>query len=171
MEKKKGRILEVEGGIGHKGEIYKLWVCSDSVRKAKAHLKLMPTRVMKRTISQGAWGNVYSRSGEVISTGVTTSRVLRWSPFHIRKMWEMGLFNLKKRRLGWDLIHLCKYFKGGCEEDAIRLFQVVPSDRTRGNWHKLKQSRLCLNIKKYFFTVRVTEDWNRLLRSLNPWSR
>jgi len=41
---------------------------------------------------------------------------------------------------------------------------VVPSDRTRGSGLKLKYRNLHLNTRKNFFTLRVTEHWNRLLR-------
>jgi len=41
---------------------------------------------------------------------------------------------------------------------------MVPSDRTRGNRHKLKHRKLYLNLRKNFFPLRVTEPWNRLSR-------
>jgi len=39
---------------------------------------------------------------------------------------------------------------------------VVPSDSTRGNGHQLKHRRFHLNIRKHFFTVRMTKHWHRL---------
>ena len=41
---------------------------------------------------------------------------------------------------------------------------MVPSDRTRGNGHKLEQRKLQLNPRKNFFPRRATEPWPRLPR-------
>jgi len=43
---------------------------------------------------------------------------------------------------------------------------VVPRDRARGKGHKLKHRKFHLNTRKNFFTLRVTEHWNRLPREV-----
>lgn len=71
-----------------------------------------------------------------------------------------------------DLINIYKHLNGGCKEDRARLFSVVPSVRTGGSGHNPEHRRLSLNIKKYFFTVRVTEPCMgcpERLWSLPPW--
>lgn len=42
-----------------------------------------------------------------------------------------------------NIFSVYKYLKGGCKADRARLSSVVPSGRTRGNEHKLKEMRFC----------------------------
>jgi len=79
---------------------------------------------------------------------------------------ELGLFSLKKRRRRGDLLNAYKYLQGVCQEDGAKPFSVVPSDRTRGNRHKLKLWKFHLSMRRNFFTLRVMESWNRLPREV-----
>ena len=42
----------------------------------------------------------------------------------------------------------------------------MPTDRSKGNRHKLKHRKFHLDTRKNFFTLRVTEHWNRLPREV-----
>lgn len=60
------------------------------------------------------------------------------------------------------LINVCKYPKVGCSEKGTRHLSVVSSDRKEAADTRTKE--ILLNIKKYFFTMRVTKHWHRFLR-------
>jgi len=60
------------------------------------------------------------------------------------------------------------YLKGVERQmDEARLFSVVHSDRRRSNGLKLEHRKLCTNMWKNFFIVRMMEHWNRLIESYN----
>lgn len=68
---------------------------------------------------------------------------------------DLGVFNVEKRRLRRDPFNVNKYLVGGSKDNRDRLFSMVPSDRTSVSGHKLKHKKFHLNIRKYFFTMRL----------------
>lgn len=57
-----------------------------------------------------------------------------------------------------------KYLNEGCNKEGVRLSSLMPSNRIRDHGHKLKHRRLPVNIRKHFFTMRVTKHWHRVPR-------
>ncbi|PKU48787.1 hypothetical protein llap_963 [Limosa lapponica baueri] len=108
------------------------------------------------------WAPQFKRDRELLERvqcrAIKMIRGLEHLPYEERER-ELGLFSLEKRRLRGDLINA---YKGGLKEGGARLFSVVPSDSMRSNGHRLEHRKFHSNMRKNFFTVRVTEPWNGL---------
>lgn len=96
-------------------------------------------------------------------------RELQWSGPEASPLWwkaysaQRREIQPREQKAGEDLTSADQYLKGMSQENGGRLCSVVPSDKARGNGHKLEPREFQTNIKKLFLTVRVTEHGNRLL--------
>jgi len=76
----------------------------------------------------------------------------------------LGWTTLETRRLRGDLIQAFKMLKGIDNVDSSHYF-IRSSTGLRGHSLKLYKSGSRLDIRKYFFSQRVVEEWNRLPES------
>uniref|UniRef100_K7F1E4 Reverse transcriptase domain-containing protein n=1 Tax=Pelodiscus sinensis TaxID=13735 RepID=K7F1E4_PELSI len=72
-----------------------------------------------------------------------------------KRLKELGLFSLQKRRMRGDLVAAFNILKGGSKEAGERLFTVVTDGRTRSNGLKLQWETCRLDIRKNYFTRAV----------------
>jgi len=72
------------------------------------------------------------------------------------------LTTLEKRRIRGDLIETYKILKGFENVDHKKFFHLNSDCKTRGHSLKLSKCRSSLDLRKYFFSQRVVDYWNRL---------
>lgn len=81
-----------------------------------------------------------------------------------KRLRELALFSLQKRRLRGDLSAAFQDFSAAYRKDGDRLCNRASSGRTRGNGFKLREARFRLDTRKTFLTMRVAKHWKPLPR-------
>lgn len=74
---------------------------------------------------------------------------------------ELALWRLDERRIHADLIQVYKMFHGLTVPDVSAFFTIADG-RTRGHAFKLAKPRCHLDVRRYFFSDRVVDNWNAL---------
>ena len=81
---------------------------------------------------------------------------------NLARLEELGLWTLEERRNRADLIETFKILNGLSGVDANTLFEIRVNSRTRGHSLKLAKNRCNSDLRKYFFSERVINRWNKL---------
>ena len=74
---------------------------------------------------------------------------------------KCNLTSLENRRRRYDLIETYKIMTNIYKIDREKLFEIKET-QTRGHDLKIYKQHTRLNVRKYFFTERIINDWNKL---------
>ena len=80
---------------------------------------------------------------------------------YTERLKKCGLMSLENRRRRYDMIETFKIMKDIYKIDKDKLFEIN-TERTRGHSLKIKKRHSKINVRKYYFTNRVVNDWNKL---------
>ena len=75
---------------------------------------------------------------------------------------ELKLPTLKYRRIRGDMIEMYKILTNRYDAQVTLKTHMCNDKRTRGNSLKLKTERCKYDLRKYFFSCRITNTWNSL---------
>jgi len=78
------------------------------------------------------------------------------------KPWDSTQYSLQRRRLRRDLIITSKILTGKEKINSEQLFQKATTIDLRGHSLKLYKKSSRLDIRKYFFSQRIVDYWNKL---------
>jgi len=75
---------------------------------------------------------------------------------------ELGIWSLEERRNRADLLEVFKMKNGLSAISFQEFFEVDKQQKTRGHSWKIHKPRCHLDVRKYFFSDRVVDRWNKL---------
>ncbi|KAK4829800.1 hypothetical protein QYF61_006637 [Mycteria americana] len=85
-----------------------------------------------------------------------------------KRLKELGVFSLEKRRPKEDLTTVSCQLTEGYREDGDSLFSEGPTEKTTGNRLKLQQGKFWLDIKKNFILLRGLKQVPREVGEFSP---
>ncbi|MCU7801386.1 MAG: reverse transcriptase family protein, partial [gamma proteobacterium symbiont of Lucinoma myriamae] len=75
---------------------------------------------------------------------------------------DLGIPSLQYRRIRADMVEVYRIINGIDYCDKDKLFTLQQSDRTRGHRFKMYKKKFRLDIRRYSFSQRVIDHWNKL---------
>ena len=80
-----------------------------------------------------------------------------------QRLRHLELTTLRERRIRGDLIETFKIMTGKESVDRSQFFQLSTCEyQLRGHTMKLSKQRTSLDVRKYSFSQRVVQEWNKL---------
>jgi len=75
---------------------------------------------------------------------------------------ELGIWSLEERKNQADLLEVFKMNSGLSAISFQEFFEVDKQQKTQGHSWKIHKQRCHLDVRKYFFSDRVVNRWNKL---------
>ena len=112
-----------------------------------------------------AWSPHYVKDKDLLER--VQHRFTRMIPGLAKKDYQsrlriLGIWSLEERRNRADIIEVFKIMKGLSAIPASSIFEVSTVVNTRGHSSKLVKHRCRTDLRKYFFSERVVDRWNKL---------
>ena len=92
-------------------------------------------------------------------------RLESWRTWHTKRGCKPWVCPAQRRQANGDLIAVSNYLMGGYRQSKARPFleHMIKRQISKGN-KKMQHGKFWLDARELFFTLRVIEHWNRLLR-------
>jgi ribonuclease P/MRP protein subunit RPP40 len=83
-----------------------------------------------------------------------------------RRLSKLGIISMEDRFIRSDLVLAYKILSGKLSKDLLGMFEMNSNSNTRGNYMKVYKKRCRLDLRKYSFSNRVVDMWNKLPDSI-----